>query len=47
MNEYAFDVTLSATIRVNAPDEATARAMLRAELDSNTANLGAWPNGDV
>ena len=44
-HEYAFDVKLFAAIRVRAPDEKTARAMLRAEIDGNEADLGLWPDG--
>lgn len=46
MKEFLFDVKMFASIRVHAEDEKTARAMLRAELDCCSANLGAWPNGD-
>jgi hypothetical protein len=45
-HEYLFDVKMFASIRVKAADEATAQAMLRAEVYSATANLGSWPNGD-
>lgn len=44
-HEYLFDVKLFASIRVSAPSEAVARAMIEA-IDASTANLGAWPNGD-
>lgn len=46
VREFAFDCTLTTAIRVKAATEADARAMLRAEIDSADANLGAWPNGD-
>ena len=46
MHEYAFDVELKASIRVKAVDEYEARAALARHIDSNTANLGSWPNGD-
>ena len=46
LNEYAFDLTLTASLRVKAPDEKAARRMLYAALDCADANLGAWPNGD-
>lgn len=45
MPEFLFDVRLNASIRVTAPTEAEALAMLE-RIDANTANLGAWPNGD-
>jgi len=45
MNEYAFDITLSAALRVKAPDEATAHALLAETLNCADANLGAWPDG--
>lgn len=44
--EFAFDIKLTCAIRVNAATEQEARAMLRAELDASSANLGAWPSGD-
>lgn len=46
MKEFAFDVKLFAAIRVKAPDEKTARSMLKAALDCADTNFGAWPNGD-
>jgi hypothetical protein len=46
IHEYAFDVILNGAIRVKAPSEAEAITMLRETLDSSSANLGAWPNGD-
>ena len=46
MIEYAFDVRLFATIRVDAPDEATARKMIKDHCDVMDCNGGAWPNGD-
>lgn len=45
MTNYLFDVTLLASIRVDAPDEATARAMITAELDCASVNAGCWPDG--
>lgn len=45
-HEYAFDVKLFATIRVTAPSEFDARAMVRQHLDAADCNGGAWPNGD-
>lgn len=45
-HEFAFDITMRAAIRVNAPDEATAREMLAKALDCADSNFGAWPNGD-
>lgn len=44
-HEYLFDVRLNASIRVKAKTEAEAVAMLE-KIDANSANLGAWPNGD-
>lgn len=44
--EFAFDVCLRGSIRVDAPTEEAARAMLREHLDCADANLGAWPNGE-
>lgn len=46
MTEYAFDVKLFASIRVEADSEEQARALLREHVDCATANFGAWPNGD-
>ncbi|WPE19909.1 hypothetical protein [Shinella zoogloeoides] len=43
--EFLFDVRLNASIRVHARTESEAAAMLE-RIDANTANLGAWPNGD-
>lgn len=45
IKEYAFDVTLSAALRVKARSENEARAIIRAELDCSAAYLGAWPDG--
>jgi hypothetical protein len=45
MNEYAFDIRLTAAVRVKASSEKEAREMLRL-IDCNEANLGSWPNGD-
>lgn len=42
---YTFDVKLFTTLRVQAPDEQTARDMIAA-LDGNAANFGAWPDGE-
>lgn len=44
-HEYAFDITLTAALRVMAPDVATARGMVAAALDCANANFGAWPDG--
>jgi len=46
MHEYLFDVKLFAAIRVKAKTEAEARELIKSCIDANTANLGAWPNGD-
>ena len=45
MKTYCFDITLVGAIRVTAPDELTARKMLKEALDAADANLGAWPDG--
>lgn len=45
MKNYLFDVKLFSSIRVNALDEKTARAMLREALNGASANFGAWPDG--
>jgi len=45
MSEFLFDVRLNASIRVIADTEDQAIAMLQS-IDANTANLGAWPNGE-
>ena len=44
--EYAFDVKLFATIRVQAESVDEARQMVREHVDCADANFGAWPNGD-
>lgn len=44
-HEYLYDVQLRAAIRVRATSKAAAIALI-ATIDANTANLGAWPNGD-
>lgn len=46
MHEYLFDVKLFAAIRVKARTEVEARELMKSCIDANTANLGAWPNGD-
>jgi hypothetical protein len=43
--EFAFDVVMTGALRVRARDEAEARRMICAALDSSSANLGAWPDG--
>lgn len=45
-HEYLFDVKLFASIRVKAESEKDARRLLEDSIACNTANLGAWPNGD-
>lgn len=44
-HEFAFDVILTAAIRVKATTEAEAIKLLVGTLDSADANLGAWPDG--
>lgn len=46
LNEYAFDITLAAALRVKASSEADARAVLAEVLDCADSNFGAWRNGD-
>lgn len=46
MNEYLFDATLNASIRVNAVNRKEAERLLRETIDAATANLGAWPDGE-
>lgn len=45
-NEYAFECTLNAAIRVRAKSRHDAEALLRRVVDSADCNGGAWPNGD-
>lgn len=45
MPEYAFDIELFAAVRVNAPNEATARQMLAEAFEAADTNFGAWPDG--
>lgn len=45
MKEYAFDVKLFATIRVNAQSVADARALIREHVICADANFGEWPDG--
>lgn len=44
--EFAFDVPLTAAIRVKAASLEDALDMLNSALDSASCNAGAWPNGD-
>jgi len=44
MNEYAFDVKLSAAIRVRAETEEQARDILQ-KLQGMDCNGGEWPDG--
>ena len=46
VHEYAFDVKMFATIRVNADSEAEARAILAEKINCASCNAGAWANGD-
>ena len=46
MPEFAFDVHLVAALRVEAPDEATARALLFTELDCAPIKVGPF-SGEV
>lgn len=45
-NEYLFDVKLFAAIRVKAPDEKTARAMIAKHIEVADCNFGSWPDGE-
>lgn len=45
MPNYLFDVTVIASLRLDAPDEATARAWLR-DIQCGTGNFGALPTGE-
>lgn len=45
-NEYAFDITLAAALRVKASSEADARAVLAEVMECADSNFGAWRNGD-
>lgn len=46
MAKVLLDVTLLASIRVEAESVEEARAILQRAIDCNTANLGSFPNGD-
>jgi hypothetical protein len=46
MPEYAFDVILSAAIRVTADSQDAAIAILKDKIDCADANLGSFDNGD-
>lgn len=46
LHEYAFDIYLTAAVRVRAADEESARRELRDKLDCADTNFGAWVNGD-
>lgn len=45
MAQILFDLTLLASIRVEASSIDEARDILRRSIDANTANLGAFPDG--
>ncbi|VWC80482.1 hypothetical protein BLA39750_01162 [Burkholderia lata] len=45
-HEFAFDCSLSATIRVRAGSLEIAQANLREAMATASCNAGAWPNGD-
>lgn len=45
-NEYAFDCTLRAAIRVRATSLTGAKQLMREQIDCAWANFGAWPDGD-
>ena len=44
MHEYAFDITLRASLRMGAYTEQAARDELKEVLDCVEANLGSWPS---
>ena len=46
MPNYLFDVKMFASIRLDAPDEQTARQWLQECLNCATGNLGALPNSE-
>ena len=46
MQEYLFDISLIAAVRVKATSQDEARAMLKRAFDCADCNGGAWPNGD-
>lgn len=46
LHEYALDIKLACAIRVHATSFEEAVKKLNSNVDSNTANLGAWENGD-
>jgi hypothetical protein len=46
VHEYAFDVVMTATIRVRANSVAMARATLKEKLDAADSNFGAWDDGE-
>lgn len=43
--EYAFDLTLTATVHVRAGSEAEARELIATHFDVADTNFGAWPDG--
>ena len=45
MTNYLFDIKILATVRMNAPDEKTARYWLDEHLSGVEANLGCWVEG--
>lgn len=46
MQEYLFDISLIAAVRVKAASQDEARAMLKRAFDCADCNGGAWSNGD-
>lgn len=46
MKTYTFDVTMSASISIEANSKAEAEATIRDCLGGTSVNAGAWPNGD-
>ena len=46
MPRFTFDLTLSAALTVDAPDDIMARKMIVECLECADTNFGAWPNGD-
>jgi hypothetical protein len=45
VNEYAFDVKMNASLRVQAQTQTQAKQIMQHTLQCADANLGAWPDG--
>ena len=44
--EFAFNLTLLTTVKVNAETEKEARALINEAFHIADSHFGAWPNGD-